>query len=229
MQFLRTNMEGLAGMAVSMGGSLSKAVEKLKGEQTVTTTPPPPPPPPPPDGARIRRAEAKAMPAPKPPGSMPGSSNDPPSIFGGPAPPGHKKKKSELEIVDGMVSRMTPAGPPAPKPGKPPTKKPTTISPPKVTLAKLKNKKDTPVGVKKESTVPDPTTKLTTHGVKPVIHTKKDEDKPEPHVPPASEVKYPSRKRKGDHKPPVTGVKRAIPQRTQSAAKRTRRVSAHEI
>ena len=59
--------------------------------------------------------------------------------------------------------------------------------------------------------------------------TKKEEDKPTPAVPPVSEVKYTGRKRKGDDRPPTRGVKRAIPERTQPAAKRTRRVSVHQI
>ena len=220
MQYLRTHMQSLAGMANQMGGSLAKAVDRLKGEE-ITTTPPPPPPPPPPDGTRIRRAEAKAAPALQ----RPGSSNDAPATPGynptynifaeAPAPPGYVKPKSELELIDEMVEDMKRM---EAKKAKAPT------------LVKTKTKKNTPVGVKKDSTVPEHDTKLTKHGLKPVVHKKKpEEDKPTPAVPAASEVKYNKKKRKGDHNPPTTGVKRAIAERTMPGPKRTRRVSAHAI
>ena len=222
MQFLRTNMQSLAGMASQVGGSLSKAVDKLKSEQ-VTNTPPPPPPPPPPDGTRIRRAESKAAPPAKASSSSePATSSTTPStnifganIFGGPAPAGYVKPKSELEIVDEMVADM---------------KRMENKKAKAPTLVKTKTKKNIPVGVKKDSSVPDHDTKLTKHGLKPVVHKKKpEEDKPTPAVPAASEVKYNKKKRKGDHNPPTTGVKRAIAERTMPGPKRTRRVSAHAI
>ena len=100
----------------------------------------------------------------------------------------------------------------------------------KKSLVKQKTKKDTPVGIKKDTPAPDHGKKLTKHGVKPVVHKKKEEDdKPTPAVPPVSEVKYNKKKRKGGEKPPTTGVKRVIPERTMPAAKRMRRVSAHAI
>ena len=57
---------------------------------------------------RIKKAAKKTIappprsPGDPPPGSIPGNSNYEPRIsnFGPPAPPGHKRKKSELELLD---------------------------------------------------------------------------------------------------------------------------------
>ena len=180
---------------------------------------PSPPPPPDPDGARIKKAAKKTIaPPPRPagdppPGSMPGSSNDEPriSIFGPPAPPGHKKKKSELEMIEDIERNILPT------------------KPKKETLVKLKDKKNPPPGLKHDNAPKDHQEKLTKHGKKPIIPKQKPDPKPTPHAPAVDVPPIQGRKRKGDDRPPVTGVKRSIPQRTGPAAKRTRRVSAHEI
>ena len=241
MEFLRRNAASLASHVADVGGGIARALDSFKPpeEQPMMVTPSQPPPQPPPDASRIKRAASKTIaPPPRqsgdhpPPGSMPGSSTDEPriNIFGGPAPPGHKKKKSELQIIDDMSARMTPAGPPAPRPGKPPTSLgPPSGSPPKVTLDKLKDKKNPPPGIKHDNAAKDHQEKLTKHGKKPIIPKQKDDPKPTPHVPAVDVPPVQGRKRKGDDKPPVTGVKRSIPQRTGPAAKRPRRVSAHEI
>ena len=218
-------MTDLAGFAVSMGSSLSAAVDKLKREQ-VQVTPPPPPPPPPPDGSRIRIAEKKALPPHKPPGSMPGSSNDPPP----PPPPGQfrfgnenmrgppaKKKKSEMDLMDAEDKKLDKAMRAKPKPKAAPT------------LVKQRDKKDPGVGVKKEATVPDHDQKLTKHGVKPVLHKKKEsEDTPTLHVE-ASKTEYRPRQRKGAPPPPITTILRKRPMEAGRPAKRHRYISAHEL
>ena len=143
---------------------------------------------------------------------MAGSSTDTPSpnIFGGPAPPGYKKRKSELEEVDEMLREISTAAP-------------------KTKLVKQKTKqKDPPVGVKAGG-VPDHEQNLTKRGHKIVIHTKKEEDKPVPHVPAASGMKYNEKKRKGAPPPPRTSTIHKRPMESGPPAKRTRRVSAHEI
>ena len=221
MLFLRQNMTNLAGFAVQMGNSLSAAVDKLKGEQ-VQVTPPTPPPPPPPDGARIKIAEKKALPPPKP--SMPGSSNDSPppastSIFGY-GPPA-KKKKSEMELMAEEDQKLDKAIRAAKANKAKPKAKPT--------LVKQKDKKNVPVGVKKESTVPDHDQKLTKHGMKPIVHKKKEEeDKPVPFVE-APKTEYRPRKRKDAPPPPKTTILRKRPVEAGPPPKRPRRVSAHEI
>ena len=103
-------------------------------------------------------------------------------------------------------------------------------------LVKQKKKKDTPVGVKKEASVPDRDKKLTKHGPKPVAslgakpqHKKKEENLTIPHVPPASDVTYNDKKRKGAPPPARTSIIRKRPLESGPPAKRTRRVSAHEI
>ena len=99
-------------------------------------------------------------------------------------------------------------------------------------LVKSKHQKDPAVGVKTKDTVPDHTKKLTTNGPKPVVHTKKKEDKPEPKVE-MSIFKYKREKRKGAPKapyvPPEVSRVRKRPLESGPPPKRTRRVSAHEI
>jgi len=96
-------------------------------------------------------------------------------------------------------------------------------------LIKSKHEKDPPAGVKIKDIVPSHDKKLTPHGIKPVVHTKKKEDdKPQPIVE-VSEFKYKREKRKGAPPPPKTTILRKRPLESGPPAKRTRRVSAHEI
>ena len=125
------------------------------------------------------------------------------------------RRKGELDIIDEMEEDMK-------------RKKPET------SLVKLKDKKKPPAGLKQQSTIKNHQEKLTKHGNKTIItKTKEPEPKPTPHVPavdvPPVAQRPQGRKRKGDDRPPTTGIKRAIPHRTGPSAKRTRRVSAHEI
>ena len=221
MEFLRRNASDLAAYAAQVGGGLARALDSFKPpEREAIMVTPSPPPPPDPDAGRIKKAAKKTIaPPPRasgdppPPGSMPGSSNDEPriNIFGGPAPPGHKKK-SELEMIEDIERKLPPKKPKA------------------ETLVKLKDKKNPPPGITHNNAAKDHQEKLTKHGKKPIIPKQKDEDpKPTPHHPAVDVPPVKGRKRKGDDKIPVTGVKRSIPQRTGPAAKRTRRVSAHEI
>ncbi len=229
MEFLRRNASDLAQFAGQLGGGLARALDSFKPpEREMAVTPSPPPPPPSGGGARIKKAIKKALKPPKPAmtssssppapaGSRPGSSNDPPiNIFGGPAITDYSqmpRRKGELDKIDDMAEDM-----------KRKTKKPET------SLVKLKDKKKPPAGLKQQSTIPNHQEKLTKHGPKTIItKTKEPEPKPTPHVPPVDVPPVQGRKRKGADKPPVTGVKRSIPQRTGPGAKRTRRVSAHEI
>ena len=113
-----------------------------------------------------------------------------------------------MDIIDDMAADM-----------KRKAKKPET------SLAKLKDKKKPPAGLKQQSTIKDHQEKLTKHGPKTIITKAKDEEpKPTLHVPAVDVPFVQGRKRKGGDRPPVTGVKRAIPQRTGPSAKRTRRV-----
>ena len=231
MQFLRRNMTDLAGFAVQMGGSLSRAMDRFK-EEPMQVTPPPPPPPPPPSGARIKIAEKKALPPHKPPGSMPGSSNDPPPPpsgdfrFGsdGKTPPAKKKKKSEMELMADEYDALDKADKAKPKPKAKPKAAPT--------LVKQKTKKNQPVGLKKDIIIPEHDTKLTPHGLKPRHNTKPAlvPQGPEPE----SDVKiteYGGKqwKRKGAPPPPQTTILRKRPLEAGRPTKRLRRVSAHEI
>ena len=227
MEFLRRNASDLAQFAGQLGGGLARALDSFKPPE-VTVTLNQPPPPPDPDGARIKKAAKKALEPPKPsmtssssppapPGSRPGSSNDPPiNIFGGPAITDYSqmpRRKGELDIIDDIIDDI-----------KRKTKKPET------SLVKLKDKKKPPAGLKQQSTIKNHQEKLTKHGPKTIITKSKDEDpKPTPHVPPVDVPPVQGRKRKGADRPPTTGVKRSIPQRTGPNAKRIRRVSAHEI
>ena len=226
MQFLRRNMSDLAGFAMQMGGSLSRAMDRFSKEETMQVTPSQPPPPPPPDGARIRIAEKKALPPHKPPGSMPGSSNDPPPPgqfrfgYDGKSPPA-KRNKSEMELMDEEDEKLDKADKAA---------KAKAKAKPKATLVKQKDK-NPPVGLKKETVVPDHDQKLTKHGVKPVVHkNKKEEDKPIPHVD-VKITEYGGKqwKRKGAPPPPNTTILRKRPIESGPPTKRTRRVSAHAI
>ena len=121
------------------------------------------------------------------------------------------RREGELGIIDEVEADMK-------------RKKPET------SLVKLKDKKKPPAGLRQQSTIKNHQEKLTKHGPKTITTKVKDpEPKPTPHVPAVDVPPVQGRKRKGDDRPPVAGVKRAIPQRTGPGAKRTRRVSAHEI
>ena len=198
MTFLRNNMANLASFATQMGGSMSRAIDKLTRDDPMelSVTPPPPPPPPPPSGARIKKAEKKALPPHKP-----GSSNAP--------PPSNDDDGYFTEAERDALRRKY---------------APTTKA---LVKDKLK-KKDPPVGVKSTAVV-EHDQKLTKHGPKPIIHAKNEEDKLIPHVPPASDMKYNEKKRKGAPPPPRTSIVRKRPMESGPPAKRTRRVSAHAI
>ena len=109
-----------------------------------------------------------------------------------------------------------------PKPSKAPPK------PSKAPLVKLKAKPS--AGVSAQITVKDHDEKLTKHGKKPVVMTvEKDDEKPTPHVPRASEMEYGGTKRKGAPPSTKTTILRKRPLENGPAPKRSRRVSAHEI
>jgi len=186
MEFLRRNAADLASYAAQVGGGLARALDSFKPPEAqpmmVTINPPPPPDP---DAGRIKRAAEKTIaPPPRrdpPPGSMPGSSTDEPriSIFGPPAPPGHKKKKSELEMIEDIERQIPPKKPKA------------------ETLVQLKDKKNPPPGIKHDNAAKDHQEKLTKHGKKPIIPKQKDDPKPTPHVPAVDVPPIKGMKRKG--------------------------------
>ena len=161
---------------------------------------------------------------------MPGNSNDPPPQppgqfrfgYDGKAPPA-KRNKSEMELMDEEYEKLDKADKAAKAKAKPK---------PKATLIKQKDKKkDPPVGLKKETIVPDHDQKLTKHGVKPVVHkNKKEEDKPIPHVD-VKITEYGGKqwKRKGAPPPPQTTILRKRPIESGPPTKKSRRVSAHAI
>ena len=228
-------------------------------QEAMEVTPSLPPPPPPPDGARIRRAATRSIAPPKPPtvpilpqGSMPGSSNDPPPppaakripksrsyprplIPGFPTAIGSQKRKRETADVDTDIGPRIPPNPgPVIYDAKQHAK--NMIKKPETSLVKLKDKKKPPAGLSKQSTIKNHQEELTKHGVKPIVLKKhEDMDKHIPHVdiPPVQGRKIRGgglrRKRQSADPPPVSGVKRPVPQRAEPAAKRTRRVSAHAI
>ena len=219
MEFLRRNASDLAAYAAQVGGGLARALDSFKPPETqpMMVTPSPPPPPDR-DAGRIKKAAKKTI-APPPrasgePPSMPGSSNDEPriSIFGPPAQPGYKKKKSELEMIEDIERKLPP-------------KKPK-----KETLVKLKDKKNPPPGLRPEDGGKNHQEKLTKHGQKPIISKQKDEDpKPTPHHPAVDVPPIQAKKRKDVPPPPRTSIIRKKPMEAGRPAKRTRRVSAHEI
>ena len=222
MEFLRRNAADLAAYAGQVGGGIAQALSSFKPPeaQPMVVTINQPPPPPDPGAERIKKAAKKTIaPPPRPqgepaaPGPPPGSSTDAPriNIFGGPAPPGHKKKKSELDLIEEIERKLPP-------------KKPK-----KETLVKLKDKKNPPPNIKKDDAAKDHQEKLTKHGKKPIIPKQEKDPKPTPHVP-AVDVPPPSgRKRKDAPPPPRTSIIRKKPMEAGRPAKRTRHVSAHAI
>ena len=222
MEFLRRNASDLAAYASQVGGGLARALDSFKPpeREPIMVTPSQPPGPPDPDAGRIKKAAKKTIapptrpPGDPPPPSMPGSSNDEPriSIFGPPAPPGHVKKKSEMQMIGDIERKL-------------PSKKPK-----KETLVKLKDKKNPPPGLRPEDGGKNHQEKLTKHGKKPVISKQKDEDpKPNAHHPAVDVPPVQGKKRKDVPPPPRTTMIRKRPMEAGRPAKRTRRVSAHEI
>ena len=234
MQFLRRNMTDLAGFAVQMGGSFSRAMDRFK-EEPMQVTPNPLPPPPPPDAARIRIAEKKALPAHRPPAGpppmTPAAGPHPPGPSGGfrfgsdgKAPPAKKKRKSEMELMRDEYDALDKADKAKPK------AKPKAAP----TLVKQKTKKNSPVGLKKDTTVPVHGQKLTKHGVKPTLVPQGPEPEDKPKPVPHGDVKiteYGGKqwKRKGAPPPPQTTILRKKPIESGPPAKKSRRVSAHAI
>ena len=190
----------------------------------------PPPPPGPGPYTRKKKAETQlederldksilAKPKPKPKPSPPGQFRFGNDDRSGPPPP---RKKSEMQLMEEEDEKLD-------KAIKAAKAKPKAKPKAKASLVKQRDKKDPGVGVKKEATVPDHDQKLTKHGIKPVVHKKKEpEDKPVPHVE-APKTEYRPRKRKGAPPPPATTIVRKRPMEAGRPAKRPRRVSAHEI
>jgi len=247
---------GQVGAGISSALDRFKPPER---EAIAATPPPPPPPPPPPARGRVRRAaraieDRGPHPPPQPaPGSMPGSSTDTPSMlaptsgvmtldlprtlkpspsrtfdfggpvppsrtfdFGGPVPPDQRGSARHVErhyIGDDDEN-------------KPKAKFPTGKFVKNV-AAKLKKKQ---AGVSQQVSVPDHQEKLTKNGKKPIVTAAQEESKPEPHVQPTRDIDYAKgTKRKDAPPPPKRSILRKRPLESGPAAKKQRRVSAHQV